>query len=63
MTDDRRYMPHEIRAIDDRRYRGARPVAATRPATSCYCGKTVIAVHGRPTGVKCPRHCTPPNAS
>ena len=54
--DDRRFMTHEIRAIDDPRYRGK--IERREPAvTTCYCGKTVVATHGRATGVTCPRNC------
>jgi hypothetical protein len=57
MTDDRRYMTHEIRAIDDPRYRGKIVAAAAPAVATCFCGKTVVATHGRPTGVTCPRDC------
>lgn len=58
IRDDRRYMSFETRAADDPRYRGK----ATRPVktlVTCYCGKTVIEAAGRPTGVTCPRECSP----
>ncbi len=56
IPDDRRYMTHEERAVEDARYRGT--VKRDAPAVeTCYCGKTVIATHGRPTGVECPRRC------
>jgi hypothetical protein len=54
--DDRRYMTHEERAIDNPRYRGK--VEKRVPAiVTCYCGKTVIEAAGRPTGYTCPRGC------
>lgn len=56
IPDDRRYMTFEVRATDDARYRGA--VKRTeKPVTTCFCGKTVVATYGRPTGVTCPRGC------
>jgi hypothetical protein len=59
IPDDRRYMPYEIRAIDDARYRGK--IKREAPAVeTCYCGKTVVATHGNPTGWKCPRFCHMP---
>lgn len=55
-ADDRRYMPHEVRAIDDPRYRG-KIDATPPPVKTCFCGKTVVEAAGRPTGLTCPRHC------
>lgn len=56
IPDDRRYMTFEQRAQDDARYRGEikRDVKAVE---TCYCGKTVVATYGRPTGATCPRDC------
>lgn len=61
IPDDRRYMTHEVRAIDDARYRG-KVECKVAAVTTCYCGKTVTHEHGRPVMVggkpiECPRHC------
>lgn len=61
VPDDRRYMPFEIRAIDDPRYRGEIEDRAPVHRT-CRCGKTVVEVQGRPVmldgkPVTCPRRC------
>jgi hypothetical protein len=62
MTDDRRYMTWEQRAADDPRYRpggkyGSKVASRVPAVATCYCGKTVIATNGHPTGVTCPRNC------
>lgn len=56
VRDDRRYMTYEMRAVDDPRYRG-KVEDRTPVHRTCRCGKTVVEVHGRPTGVTCPREC------
>jgi hypothetical protein len=63
IPDDRRYMPFEVRAIDDARYRGELKREAPAVET-CHCGKTVVATHGLPVRldgreVTCPRECGP----
>jgi hypothetical protein len=57
IPDDRRFMTHEERAATDARYRGTYTVGGTKAVETCYCGKTVVATHGRSTGVTCPRDC------
>lgn len=54
--DDRRFMSHEVRAIDDPRYRGE---IASRPegTVTCRCGKTVYRYNGRRVSDSCPRNC------
>jgi hypothetical protein len=56
MTDDRRYMSHEVRAIDDPRYRGKIERKAEGTVT-CYCGKTVYRWNGHTVSEHCPRDC------
>lgn len=56
MHDDRRYMTHEMRAIDDPRYRG-KVERREEGTVTCYCGKTVIRYNGRPVSASCPRNC------
>lgn len=57
MSDDRRYMTFEERAVDDPRYRG-KLEPSERKAEVCYCGKTVYrSKTGARVSDSCPRNC------
>ena len=56
IPDDIRFMPHEVRIAEGHMVAPERK-RVEKPVTTCWCGKTVVATFGRPTGVTCPREC------
>lgn len=54
IADDRRYMDHETRAIDDPRFRG-RVKPEDEGTVTCSCGKTVYRWNGHKVSAACPR--------
>lgn len=60
MKDDRRYMTHEERAVDDARYRPGGefgiPIERKSQTVICSCGKTVfVDGFGTPCSKSCPQ--------